>query len=35
MKHPAIVSDGLIGAMKLFDDTGDKEALLENLSALQ
>lgn len=35
MKNPAIVSDGLMGAMKLYDETGDKEALLENLNALQ
>lgn len=33
MKNPAGTSDGLIAAMKLYDETGNKEALLENLTA--
>lgn len=34
MQTPLVMEDALVGSMQLYDETGDKEALLGNLHAM-
>lgn len=34
MRYPTTLADPLIGALELYDENGDEEALVENLKAI-
>lgn len=35
MKYPSVLEDALVGAMALYDENGDKEALVKNLNGFR